>query len=300
MESHRTDYRWGIPALDSGFTMIPNFVLRHYAEVGVSRPEFLFILHLASYKFDSPKGQASPALETIAAQMDYKVRQVQRIRASLEEKGMLKVWERPGTTSVYDFQGLALACLELEKKETSNDTGVTQDTPGVSPRTPLGVSPRTPEEQEEKKKKQQQQTAAASSSESVREKSADAAAAVSAAAAASLQSAGGEIGELEKLGISEIMATQLVEEHGPEQVRSVLERLRQSPEAVRKPSGWVIAALRGRYVPLGPPAGGGGSALLQGQRGRCTFKRNPSLGECPSEEYGEPAYPWCRGCERGG
>ncbi len=117
MEESKVDFRWGIPALDSGFTTIPNFVIRHYAELGVTPTEFAFVMHLASYKFDSPKGQASPALQTIAGQMGKSIRQTQYIRASLERKGFLQVSMREGRTSVYDFQKLALACLELESAE---------------------------------------------------------------------------------------------------------------------------------------------------------------------------------------
>jgi len=166
MEEQHIDFRWGIPALDSGFTTIPNFVIRNYSKLGVTYAEFAFVMHLASYKFDSPRGQSSPSLQTIAAQMGLSVRQVQRLRAGLEKTGYLQVTTRPGRTSVYDFQRLALACLELESAEAASDTpdtSVTPDTRVMSPLTPVSpptpdtgvtppLTPASPKEEERKKK----------------------------------------------------------------------------------------------------------------------------------------------------
>ncbi len=110
MNSHR----WGIPILDEGHTPVYNFMLRHYAEAGVTRAEFLFIIHLASYKYESPQGEARPALATISAQMGYSHQNsVRNLKNSLVDKGLLEVVERAGKPSIYDFTQFSLRVLQL-------------------------------------------------------------------------------------------------------------------------------------------------------------------------------------------
>ena len=276
MEDHRIDYRWGIPALDSGFTTIPNFIIRHYAELGVTRSEFTFIVHLASYKFDSPKGQASPALQTIASQMGLKLRQARYIRASLEKKGFLKVTERSGRTSVYDFQGLALACLELENAGGDDAPRQKNASP---PRQKNASPPRQStayEEQEQQEQEKQQQPVVVVSSTNCSDPE----------------------GRLRELGVGDGMAARLVREHGEERVSDVLAHLKRSAGPIKNPSGWVISALKTGYALSEPIAASAASDLLVGQRARCAFLRNPGLGECPTEEAGVCVFPWCKGCER--
>lgn len=127
MADERFSFRWGIPWLDGGYTTIPNFMIRRYAEVGVNRSEFLVIIHLAAYRYESANGQASPSLETVARQMGYKDSETVRhhIR-SLEAKGMLTRHLRAGDTSVYDLAGFSrkvlAAHLEADTLHTSMET----------------------------------------------------------------------------------------------------------------------------------------------------------------------------------
>ena len=268
MEDHRIDYRWGIPALDSGFTTIPNFIIRHYAELGVSPTEFTLIVHLASYKYDSPRGQARPALSTIARQMGRSTRQIFRVCASLERKGFLKVTPRNGQTSVYDFQGLALACLELENAEEDDaPLRKTADPP---------LHSTAYEEQEQQEQEEQQQPVVV----------------------VSLKNCSDPEGRLRELGVGDGMAARLVREHGEERVSDVLAHLKRSAGPIKNPSGWVISALKTGYALSEPIAASAASDLLVGQRARCAFLRNPGLGECPAEEAGRCIFLWCRGCER--
>lgn len=111
----RFSFRWGVPWLDMGFLQVPNCFFKRYAELGISKDEYLFVLHLAVYKYESPRGVAQPSLGTIARQMGISKRQVQRLRASLEDGGWLTVRLRPGETSLYDFQAFALAMMRLEE-----------------------------------------------------------------------------------------------------------------------------------------------------------------------------------------
>jgi len=121
-------FRWGIPWLDGdGFTTIPNFMLATYAAIpwvkpdgkggtvagiGVSDAEMMFIIHLASYRFERPGAVARPALTTtLRMRMGYATNQgIINVQRSLEEKGLLRVERRPGLASVFDFGGFSRAC----------------------------------------------------------------------------------------------------------------------------------------------------------------------------------------------
>lgn len=124
MAEEHISFRWGIPWLDEKYLVTPNFFFDHYIELGVNRPEFLFVLHLARYRFESAAGVAKPSLELMAKQMGYGRRQVQRMVSSLESKGWLVVTERPGKASEYNFEALARALL---RKAESGDNAVTRD-----------------------------------------------------------------------------------------------------------------------------------------------------------------------------
>lgn len=111
-------YRWGVPTLDDGFTTFPNHFWRVYNQI-LSREEWLFVCHLATYKYESERGACKPSLVTVAKQMGYKdVRSVQKLRASLEKKTfhdtpLLIVVPRPGEPNLYDFSGMSKCLMSL-------------------------------------------------------------------------------------------------------------------------------------------------------------------------------------------
>lgn len=115
--STKFDFRWGLPELDDeGYVHVYGFMLRNYAHAGVTRDEFLCIVHLAAYHYNSIKGQSRPSLATIAAQMGYgHENSVRRLVQSLERKGMLAVTRRDGKPSVYDASGFAKKMLVLQQ-----------------------------------------------------------------------------------------------------------------------------------------------------------------------------------------
>ena len=140
----RISFRWGIPWLDSDWLQVPCLFFRHYGALGVSRPEFLMVLHLASYKHESPGGAARPSVGRIAAEMGLKKRQVQNLRRSLEGKGYLEVTSRLGKASEYSFRGLAEALLEWDRGVQSSAPRAIQCTPGVQ-----SSAPKQEEQQEQ-------------------------------------------------------------------------------------------------------------------------------------------------------
>lgn len=110
-------FRWGVNVLDEGFTTIPNRFLRAYSKLGVTRTEMLFILHLASYHYESDRGVARPSLITVTAEMGYKdVRNVQTLRSSLEKKHLLAVEPRMGQPSIYSLAPFARAAMREQTR----------------------------------------------------------------------------------------------------------------------------------------------------------------------------------------
>ena len=108
--------RWGIPVRkDEGFTQVYNFLLHHYHRIGVKPVEFIVILHLASYKYESAGSECRP--DTIAEQMGFTRRYVRKIIADLEGRGLLQRQLRPPRTTKYDVSGFGRAVLEALKQE---------------------------------------------------------------------------------------------------------------------------------------------------------------------------------------
>jgi hypothetical protein len=110
--------RFGDQVLQAGFTSVPNLVLNHYAELGITPAEMLFTIHM--WQFRWTERDPYPSLTTIADKMDVSWRQAHRYAKSLEEKGFLniKTRQQPGrgqVTSEYDFEPLIKAVVRLDK-----------------------------------------------------------------------------------------------------------------------------------------------------------------------------------------
>jgi hypothetical protein len=109
---------FGDQILQAGFTSVPNLVLNHYAELGITPAEMMFIIHM--WQFRWTERDPYPSLTTIADKMDVSWRQAHRYAKSLEQKGFLIIKSRqePGrgqVTSEYDFEPLLKAVLKLDK-----------------------------------------------------------------------------------------------------------------------------------------------------------------------------------------
>lgn len=156
MSEETFSYRWGIKLLDDHFTSVPNVFFRHYAQAGVARHEFLLLLHLASYKYESKNGECRPSLATVAREMGYSgERGLQKTLGDLEERGLLRRHYRQGKTTIYDFSGFSRAVLAAARRTAQDeleDTPELQYTPPPNSSTPPPPNSSAPEEQEEKKK----------------------------------------------------------------------------------------------------------------------------------------------------
>jgi len=161
-------FRWGIPLLDQGDTRIPNFILDNYTRAGVSRAEFLTIVHLARYQFESADAECRPSVATVARAMGYSGRRgLRKVLAGLEERGLLVRHYRTGETTVYDFTGFSKAILGVlstggepqflpnELREEPQFLG------GEEPQFLGGRNPSSAKEEKEEEKQQEENKAAA-------------------------------------------------------------------------------------------------------------------------------------------
>jgi hypothetical protein len=111
--------KFGDDLMKDGFTAIPNTILDHYAELGITANEMLFVVHV--WQFWWFLRDPYPGLSAIAARMGVQRRQAQRYAEGLREKGYLlteqRVVEGRGQLSnEYDFTPLLRAVREHIKR----------------------------------------------------------------------------------------------------------------------------------------------------------------------------------------
>jgi len=152
--TEKISVRWGIPSLDDkGGIYLYGFMLRNYARIGVTRDEFLCIVHMAAYCYEVGRGQSSPAINTIAELMGYAHENSARnLIKSLQEKGLLQIEHRSGATSIYNFHGFASAVLALEEEATKECTPTLGCSPTPTLQCTPPLHPNVPEEEETTKK----------------------------------------------------------------------------------------------------------------------------------------------------
>src|SRR4051812_31799730 len=66
--AYKISVRFGDQILQAGFTSVPNLVLNHYAELGITPAEMMFIIHM--WQFRWTERDPYPSLTTIADRMD--------------------------------------------------------------------------------------------------------------------------------------------------------------------------------------------------------------------------------------
>ncbi len=121
--SYQIAVRFGDEILQAGFTAIPNLVLDHYADLGITPGEMLFTIHVWQYWWSEKNPY--PSLQGVADKMNASRRQVRRYAEGLKDKGLLKVNERrlPGVgqiTSEYDFSPLIRAIVAIASERKSD------------------------------------------------------------------------------------------------------------------------------------------------------------------------------------
>ena len=84
--------RYGPVLCGEGYTALPNTILAHYARLGVSEGELVFIQQVWSYWWDA--ALPFPSVTTLAARMGKTQRQIQHYIGHLRGLGLLRVVER--------------------------------------------------------------------------------------------------------------------------------------------------------------------------------------------------------------
>ena len=136
--------RYGSEALREGYTAIPNMLLKHYRQLGLSTGELVCVQELCSFWWD--ERLPHPAVSTLAARMGKCVRQVQSYLGGLQRRGLLEILPRQGAggerlTNAYDLRLLfaALAKIDEEGRPFFPHTAPVQP---AAPATPQEAAPK--------------------------------------------------------------------------------------------------------------------------------------------------------------
>lgn len=129
--------RWGNAIADDfQYCHVPGYILRNYAKcvslidvtddkgnltikrgqiVDLDMQDMMFVIHVMAFKYDAPKGKATPGLPTIAEYSGLHVTSVRRIKQKLMSYGLLSVESEIGRPDIYNFAGLHDQCVRLEQ-----------------------------------------------------------------------------------------------------------------------------------------------------------------------------------------
>ena len=129
----RISFKWGRDELCFALVSVPRVLLNHWASVmlphqhalspshvaPMSPGEFAFVVYLSQYQVVWASEEMDTTLKTIATRMGISERLARGYRRSFEDGGYLKVSYSEGVTT-YDFAGLSLALLEIDKAKAES------------------------------------------------------------------------------------------------------------------------------------------------------------------------------------
>ncbi|EDZ9869145.1 TPA: helix-turn-helix domain-containing protein [Klebsiella pneumoniae] len=110
---------WGRTILSSGWTTVPNELLKNQAELGISNSELVLIIHLISF-MHSASAKIFPSIDSLAERMNQDRRTIQRTIQRLEDKGLIRKRVRStgkydiGLSNVYDISPLMLKIINIQ------------------------------------------------------------------------------------------------------------------------------------------------------------------------------------------
>src|SRR5216684_7020296 len=97
---------------DGRFTRVPNMLLKHRTKLGLTQTEVFFIIALLFFKWTP--ADPFPSVALLVELLGWNERTVQRTRAGLEKKGMLKVVPRPYNSNSYSLRPLFEKLKQIE------------------------------------------------------------------------------------------------------------------------------------------------------------------------------------------
>lgn len=149
----------GDPLWDERFTLLPNLLLNHYVELGITDAELIFLLHLIKRGWYG-KENAFPLYKTIAKETGKERDTIRGIARGLREKKLIKITPRYNEVGLqkgndFSYQPLfdtlrSLALERREKQEGDNNHGGDNNIPlgGIQKYTPTEYIKITPETDE--------------------------------------------------------------------------------------------------------------------------------------------------------
>lgn len=118
--------KWSEKILEHGFTAVPNLLLRHRADLGLTPTECLVIIAIDSFRWTNQ--YPWPSLEALSKRSGFSTRTVSRTVTNLERMRILKRIKRKGTTNCYDLSPLtdwlegAAIHMSLQPRDKSSAT----------------------------------------------------------------------------------------------------------------------------------------------------------------------------------
>ena len=111
--------RWGAKVTDHGYSKVPHMFFARQAELGLTSPQAMVLLHLLDHWWHSSSGLPWPSKKTLAIRMSRTERQIQRILTDLENEGLIsrqaRFYSSGGQKSnAYDLGGLIKRLQKLE------------------------------------------------------------------------------------------------------------------------------------------------------------------------------------------
>ena len=101
----KTDYgfasKWTLLIAKSGYTALPNLLIQHQADLGITPSEMAVVIGLLAKKWS--KSNPYPSVKTLSRQSGLAANTVRNQLRRLERKGLIKRKFRQGTSSEYDF-----------------------------------------------------------------------------------------------------------------------------------------------------------------------------------------------------
>lgn len=119
---YRFNDKWDKEIGEYGFTMVPNALLIHLQELGLTPSEFLLLINIESYRWNNRK-LPYPSVETLAKRTGLTTRTVTRLVTSLEkDRKVIKRIKRKGTSNQYTLEPLIKKLINLTKRHEKRVT----------------------------------------------------------------------------------------------------------------------------------------------------------------------------------
>lgn len=109
--------KWSEEIAEDGFTMVPNALLKHYGQLGLTPSEFLILVNIESYRWKADDFPF-PTVETLSKRVNMKTRTVTRLVTRLhKDKKLIIRRPRHNTSNEYSFHPIIYRLTHLVRQE---------------------------------------------------------------------------------------------------------------------------------------------------------------------------------------